>query len=103
MEQLPFPGLSGSSTQDDFLSLSFSPQGACHPLPPSHLIEEAPPGKEDESFISESILKRVKMMDELPDPLAPPRSINKIGFQAPNFHIGETGCTHGMGDPSFGT
>lgn len=43
------------------------------------------------------------MMDELPDPLAPPRSINKIGFQAPNFHVGETGCTHGMGDPSFGT
>lgn len=102
MEQLPFPSLSGSSTQADFLSLSFSPQGA----PPRRCpqpIEEAPPGKEDESLISESIPERVKMMDELPDPLAPPYSINKIGFQAPNFHAGETGCTHRMGDPSFGT
>lgn len=73
------------------------------PSPCPQPIEEAPPGKEDESLISESIPERVKMMDELPDPLAPPRSINKIGFQAPNFHAGETGCTHGMGDPSFGT
>lgn len=52
---------------------------------------------------SKSIPERVKMMDELPDLLAPPSSINKIGFQAPNFHVGEMGCTDGMGDPSVGT
>lgn len=33
------------------------------------------------------------MMDEFPDPLAPPSSINKIAFQAPDdFHDGEMGC-----------
>lgn len=33
------------------------------------------------------------MMDEFPDQLAPPSSINKIAFQAPDdFHDGEMGC-----------
>lgn len=36
--------------------------------------------------------ERVTMMDEFPDPLAPPSSINKIAFQAPDFHVGEMGC-----------
>lgn len=31
------------------------------------------------------------MMDEFPDLLAPPSSINKIAFQAPDFHVGEMG------------
>lgn len=32
------------------------------------------------------------MTDEFPDLLAPPSSINKISFQAPDFHVGEMGC-----------
>lgn len=41
---------------------------------------------------SESIPERVTMMDEFPDPFAPPSSINKIAFQVPDFHVGEMGC-----------
>lgn len=40
---------------------------------------------------SQSIPKRVKMMDEFPDLHAPPSSINKIAFQDPKSHV-KMGC-----------
>lgn len=45
-----------------------------------------------EALSSQSIPKRVKMMDEFPDLQAPPSGINKIAFQDPNSHV-KMGCS----------